>query len=58
MFTTQNIMPFASIKDTRSLDVPHVEQTGVCGVAAWAAVLNYRFGTPIAHYGFLVGNGV
>nr|WP_300839061.1 C39 family peptidase [uncultured Acetatifactor sp.] len=45
VFTTQNIMPLVSIKDTRSLDVPHVEQTGVCGVAAWAAVLNYRFGT-------------
>ena len=27
------------------LPVPHVAQTGVCGVAAWAAVLNYRFGT-------------
>lgn len=27
------------------LPVPHVDQTGVCGVAAWAAVLNYRFGT-------------
>lgn len=27
------------------LPVPHVPQTGVCGVAAWAAVLNYRFGT-------------
>lgn len=25
------------------LPVPHVAQTGVCGVAAWAAVLNYRF---------------
>ena len=27
------------------LPVPHVTQTDVCGVAAWAAVLNYRFGT-------------
>ena len=27
------------------LPVPHVAQTGVCGVAAWAAVLNYRFDT-------------
>jgi hypothetical protein len=27
------------------LPVPHVEQTGTCGVAAWAAVLNYRFDT-------------
>lgn len=27
------------------LPVPHVEQTGVCGIAAWASVLNYRFGT-------------
>lgn len=27
------------------LPVPHVAQTGTCGVAAWAAVLNYRFGT-------------
>ena len=26
VFTTQNIMPLVSIKDTRSLDVPHVEQ--------------------------------
>ena len=25
------------------LPVPHVAQTGVCGVAAWAAVLNCRF---------------
>jgi hypothetical protein len=25
------------------LPVPHVAQTGNCGVAAWAAVLNYRF---------------
>lgn len=27
------------------LPVPHVEQTGVCGIAAWASVLNYRFNT-------------
>lgn len=27
------------------LPVPHVAQTGVCGIAAWAAVLNFRFGT-------------
>lgn len=45
IMVTQNAVPYASIKDTRSLEVPHVEQTGVCGVAAWAAVLNYRFGT-------------
>lgn len=25
------------------LPVPHVAQTGICGEAAWAAVLNYRF---------------
>jgi hypothetical protein len=28
---------------TNPLEVPHVEQTGVCGIAAWAAVLNFRF---------------
>lgn len=38
-------VPFASIVDTLNLDVPYVEQTGICGVAAWASVLNYRFGT-------------
>jgi len=27
------------------LPVPHVAQTGVCGIAAWAAVLNFRYGT-------------
>lgn len=27
------------------IPIPHVEQTGVCGAAAWASVLNYRFDT-------------
>lgn len=39
--------PFATFNETRAftnpLPVPHVKQTGVCGVAAWAAVLNFRF---------------
>lgn len=38
----QNVSPLAV---PNPLPVPHVEQTGVCGVAAWAAVLNYRFTT-------------
>lgn len=27
------------------MPIPHIEQTGVCGAAAWAAVLNYRLKT-------------
>lgn len=27
------------------IPIPHVKQTGVCGIAAWASVLNYRFDT-------------
>lgn len=27
------------------IPIPHVQQTGVCGIAAWASVLNYRFDT-------------
>lgn len=33
----------ASMAFPNPLPVPHIAQTGVCGIAAWAAVLNYRF---------------
>lgn len=41
----EEINPVRSLPNP--LPVPHVEQVdgGVCGIAAWAAVLNYRFGT-------------
>jgi len=34
-----------SANNFRLLSVRHVPQTGVCGVAAWAAILNFRFPT-------------
>lgn len=45
-YQNEEVYPVRSMSSySNPLPVPHVAQTGVCGIAAWAAVLNFRFGT-------------